>query len=163
MKLRRSGAVALSLWCAANLLAALFVTLSTLAGRPPPALALVFTTAETKSLDGRLLRVVNAQAALANPAVTALCILVLGLTWKWTVSGDRFALLLSAAVLLPLQLFGFVSDNFLGGLHFYANVLSTLMLVSGFAMLALGRDERSKCGTEDERDALAPRATDTMT
>jgi hypothetical protein len=138
MKLHRTGAIALSLWCAANMLAALLVTHSTLSGRPPPALALALSTAEIERLDARLLSVINAQAALANPAIMALCVLVLGLTWKWTASGDRFALVLSAAVLLPLQLFGFVSDNYLGGMNLYANVISTLILVSGFVLLAVG-------------------------
>ncbi len=145
---KRAGAVLLSLWCGANLLVAAAVTATTLLGRAPPALRLVFGDAELAALDPRVVAVVRAQAALANPCIVALCVLVLALTWSGAVGGTRSA---SGAVggtrsawralagtLVPLQAFGFVSDGFLGARNLAANVASSALLVAALALLSSG-------------------------
>lgn len=134
----RAGAVLLSLWSGLNLLVAAAVTALVALGRPPPALAFVLADAELARTDGRLLRVVESQALLANPCIAALCGLVLALVWKGVVAGQRWALGALAATLVPLQAFGFVSDASLGHSNLGANVLSSLALAAGLALCARG-------------------------
>jgi hypothetical protein len=64
----------LFLWGGLNLLVAVVVTATTLSGRNPPALSILLTAAEIHRLDGKVIAVVNAQAALANPCIVALCL-----------------------------------------------------------------------------------------
>lgn len=134
---RRLGLVLLSLWCVANALVALGVTALTLAGRAPPALALVMDAAEAARVEPRALGVVNAQAVLLNPLIAALCALVLVLARKGFTPATPWALPAVAAALLPVQAFGFVSDGFLGSRNLAANGASTAVLVAALGLLGL--------------------------
>ena len=110
----------------------------TMAGRDAPALGMLFSKAEMARLDGRAVAVVNAQAAITNPCIVALCVLVLVVVWKGLVNGKRWAFWAIALVLLPLQIFGFVSDAFLGHRNLVANVASSVILVSGVTLAGFG-------------------------
>jgi hypothetical protein len=125
----KAGRVLLSLWAGLNALVAAFVTLSTVMGRSPPALALVMDDAS--QVDPRALAVIQAQAAIANPLILAVCAMVL--TLIWTRPKEYWALL--AATLVPVQAFGFVSDAFLGHRNVIANAISTAMVLAGLFML----------------------------
>jgi hypothetical protein len=131
--MRKAGTVLLSLWAGLNALVALAVTVSTLLQRPPPALALMLSDAEIHVVDPRVLAVVQAQAAIANPLIIAVCALALFLAWtrppRWWPA--------LAATLLPVQAFGFISDAFLGGHNLVANLVSTLLLVLGLSLSRL--------------------------
>lgn len=130
------GAVLLSLWSGLNLLVALGVTATTLAGRPPPALGFLFDDAAINQLDPRVLAVINAQALVANPLIVALCGLTLLVLWQGVMRGARWAWAALCFTLLPVQLFGFVSDTQLGGKNLAANVVSSLVLVAGLVLCA---------------------------
>jgi hypothetical protein len=134
MRSVKLGAILLSVWTGFNLLVAVAVTGMTLAGRPPPALALMLSAGEIAALDPRALAVVNAQAAIANPVIVALCGLVLAVVWTSLVRGARWAWRALAGTLVPLQLFGFVSDAFLGQCNLAANAISTVVLIAGLAL-----------------------------
>jgi hypothetical protein len=72
--------------------------------------------------------VVAAQAAIANPCIAALCVLVLALVRR-----REYAIV--AGVLVPVQAFGFVSDGFLGHRNLAVNLGSTALLLAGLALL----------------------------
>jgi hypothetical protein len=138
MKRLKAGAVLLSIWCVLNALVALVVTVMTLAGRQAPALALMLRPADIAALDPRAIAVVNAQAAIANPLIVALCALVLIVTWTSARARARWAVPALATTLIPLQAFGFVSDAFLGDRNLAANVASTVMLLAALWLMRLG-------------------------
>jgi len=134
LKRNRAGAVLLSVWCVLNAAVALAVTIATLAGRAPPALALILSKDEIQRLDPRALAVVNAQAALANPCIVVVCALVLAIVWNGLMKGASWAWWTLAATLLPLQAFGFVSDGFLGHRNVVANLVSAFILVAALVL-----------------------------
>ncbi|MGC4117710.1 MAG: hypothetical protein QM765_24765 [Myxococcales bacterium] len=138
MKSLKVGAVLLSVWSGLNLLVAAAVTVLTLRGAAPPALGMLMTEAEALRLDPRALAVVNAQAALANPCIVALCAIVLAVVWTSLVARARWALWTLSGALLPLQAFGFVSDAYLGGRNFAANTVSSVVLLAGLGLCARG-------------------------
>lgn len=138
MKSLKAGAILLSIWSGLNLAVAAAVTAMTLAGRAPPALSFLFPASEIQRLDARLIAVVNAQAALANPCIVALCMIVLVVVWTSLVARARWALWTLAGSLVPLQLFGFVSDAFLGNRNIASNVISSVVLFVGLGLSLLG-------------------------
>lgn len=123
------------MWCGLNALVALAVTAMTLLHQPPPALRLMFDETQLAQLDPRALAVVNAQAAIANPLVVALCGMSLVLCVRAVERGERWAWLTLALSLGGVQAFGFVSDAFLGQRNLAANVGSTLVLATSLALL----------------------------
>jgi hypothetical protein len=138
VKRLKAGAVLLSIWCGLNMAVALGVTAMTLAGRDAPALSLVLADAEVRALDPRLVAVVDAQAALANPCILALAALVLVVVWTSLVARARWALPALAATLIPLQAFGFVSDAYLHNRNLVANVASTVILLTALVLARQG-------------------------
>ena len=95
---------------------------------------MMFTEPEIRRLDDKVYAVVNAQAAFANPCIVALCLTVLLLVWKGVVRKARWAFWALVGGLVPLQAFGFVSDEFLGHHNIVANVTSSVVLIVGLAM-----------------------------
>jgi hypothetical protein len=128
----KAGRVVLTLWAGLNALVAAFVTLSTVMGRSPPALALVMS--DTSGVDPKALAVIQAQAAIANPLILAVCAFVVVLLW----TRPREYGVTLAATLLPVQAFGFVSDRFLGNTNLAANAVSTVMVVVGLVLVRRG-------------------------
>ena len=105
MKSLKAGAILLSVWSGLNLLAAIAVTVLTVSHHTPPALSMLFTNDDVLRLDGRVLAVVDAQAALGNPSIAAVCILVLALVWRGVMASARWAWWALACALIPLQVF----------------------------------------------------------
>jgi hypothetical protein len=134
MRSLMAGAVLLSLWSGLNLLVAAAVTAVTLSGGEPPALSLVFGPDAPRDLDAKALAVINAQAALANPCIVALCLLVSAITWTSLVARRRWSFWALVVALVPLQAFGFASDAFLGHKNLIANVASSALLFAGLAL-----------------------------
>jgi hypothetical protein len=139
----RVGAILLSIWSGLNLIVAVHVTAATLAGASPPALALVLDEPRIARLDPQVIAVVHAQAALANPCVIALCLLVLVLVWRGVVARARWAWWTLVAALVPLLAFGFVSDGYLGHHNLAANLVSTAILTTGLALTGLALRDRA--------------------
>jgi hypothetical protein len=136
------GVILLSIWTALNFAVAAWVTVATVSGHAPPALRLVMTDDEIAHVEPRALAVINAQAAIANPLIMAVCAFVLVLLWRSRT--ERWAIVALGGILVPVQLFGFVSDSFLGGTNATANVVSTVVLLSGLgALLAATRPSPS--------------------
>jgi hypothetical protein len=136
MRSERLGVVLVSAWCIANLVVAVVVTAMTVAGSDLPALRLVMDEREIATTDPRALDVIAAQATLANPCIAALCVLVLAL-----VRQRQYAIV--AAVLVPVQAFGFVSDAFVGHRNVAVNVASSALLVAGLGFLLCIRGWRA--------------------
>ncbi len=137
----RTGLVILSLWCGLNFLVAAAVTVLTLMGRPPPALGLVMTAEQIARADPIAIAVVNTQAEIANPLIMAFCTLVLFLLW-----GTRgpTAFRMVAATTIFVQIFGFVSDGFIGHTNLIANGVSTALLLTGLALTTPGAKARAE-------------------
>jgi hypothetical protein len=125
---RKAALALLGLWTGLNALVAVYVTVATLAGRPPPALALLMTERQIRAVDPMAVAVVNAQAVIANPLIVAVCALVMVVAWQGLRAAGRWALWSIAGVLVPVQVFGFVSDGFLGGNNVVANAVSSVLL-----------------------------------
>ena len=144
----KAGAVLLTLWSGLNLLVAAMVTVMTLAGRNAPALSMLFSDSEIQTLDVKAIAVVNAQAMLANPCIVALCVVVMVIIWKGLMTRARWAFWALAGALVPLQLFGFASDAFLGDHNLVANVVSTGVLLMGLSLSAFAvfRDRQALPG-----------------
>jgi hypothetical protein len=135
----RTGVVLLTVWSGLNAVVAAAVTVFIFAGATPPVVGMVVPESAFAQLDPTLLAVINAQAALANPCIVALCALVLWILWTRVRAGDRGAQLLLVAVLIPLQACGFVSDAYLGHKNLAANLISTALLVTGLLLCAVRR------------------------
>jgi hypothetical protein len=126
----RKGNVILSIWAGLNTLVAAAVTATTVAGRPAPALLLVLDESKVADVDARVLAVVRAQAAIANPLILAVCALLMLLVWR---TQQTWSLL---AVLLPLQAFAFISDGYIGGHNLIANLVSAALVLVGLGLRA---------------------------
>jgi hypothetical protein len=129
----QTGAILLSIWSGLNLLVAAVVTGVSLASRPP-ALAMLLGDEQIARVDPKLMAVVRAQAALCNPCIVALCVLVLAMVWRAVIRRVGWAWWTLAAALAPLQAFGFVSDALLGNRNLAANLISTALLAAGLAL-----------------------------
>lgn len=131
--MRKVGLVLLGVWITLNFLVALYVTLATVSGQSPPALRMMLSESQIASVEPRALAVINAQAAIANPLIMAVCAFVVLLLVR--ARHERWAIATLAAILIPVQLFGFVSDAFLGGTAMPANIVSSIVLLGGLAAL----------------------------
>ncbi|MFT3709321.1 MAG: hypothetical protein QM817_16905 [Archangium sp.] len=131
--MRKIGLALLGVWTALNFVVALYVTIATVTGHSPPALRLVMSDAQIANVDPSALAVINAQAAIANPLIMAVCAFVVVLLVR--ARHERWAIATLGAILVPVQLFGFVSDAFLGGTAMTANLVSSVVLLGGLAAL----------------------------
>jgi hypothetical protein len=125
------GAILLTIWSGLNVLVAAWVTLATVFLGKTPVLSLLYPGVESGSFDPRLVGVIDAQAALANPCIVALCTLVLVSVWSGVLTQNRKFFWAVVIALVPLQAFGFVSDHFIGDHNLVANVISSLLLCTG--------------------------------
>jgi hypothetical protein len=141
MNFRKLGAIVVSVWCGLNILVAGAVTVQTLRGHTP---ILAMTVTDGGPLDPRLVGVIYAQAALANPLIVAFCALVLIVLWRCFARGEGWAFWALVAVLGPIQAFGFVSDRFLGNHNLTANLVSSVLLVVGLSLCDVGRRQNPK-------------------
>ena len=132
------SAVLLTIWSVLNFAVAAAVTEMTVAGAPAPALRLVMGEADMHGLDARMVAVISAQAAFCNPCIVALCLLVTVLAWKGLMARARWSWWALVGALLPLQLFAYVSDAFIGWRCVSGNVASSVLLGAAFGLAAWG-------------------------
>lgn len=130
----KAGKVLFLLWSGLNFLVAAAVTVMTVLNRPPPALALMLSSDEIATVEPKAIAVIQAQAAIANPVIMALCALSTLLVFK--ALHERWARVAVWSTLLPVQIFGFVSDSFLGGRNLVANAVSSVVLLAALALLS---------------------------
>jgi hypothetical protein len=130
----KAGAIVLSVWSALNLAVALIVTGATVADGHALLLRLLFDEAQRRALDPKLVAIIDAQALLANPCIAALCTMMLVVIWTSLIREARWAFLLLASTLLPLQVFGYVSDATIGNRNLGVNLVSTALLLAGLAL-----------------------------
>lgn len=135
--MRKLGVTLILIWAGLNALVAAYVTIETMRGAPPPALKLMMREDEIGRVEPRALGVISAQAAIANPLILAVCAFVALFLWK--LRSEPWAITALLTILVPVQLFGFVSDHFLGGTNLVANVISSAVLFSGLALTRLAR------------------------
>lgn len=145
------GAVLISLWSGVNLLLALGILVAMALGQNPPSVGLVFSDAEVVALDPKALALIRALAVLFNACAVSFCALVLALTWRGVVAGTRGSVAVVAVASGLLQLSGFWSDAYLGHHNLLANLVSTLILGAGLALVAFDQPTRGSA-----RRRLAP-------
>ena len=131
---RRIGLALLSAWSGLNLALAVVIVLAMgLFGRHAPALSLVFSDAQIRALEPRVLGVVDALAILGNGCIAGFCGLVLAVVWRGVARGVGWAWTALAITAGGIQVAGFVSDARLGHRDLIANVVSTALLAAGLA------------------------------
>ena len=132
MKRERVGAVLVSVWSGINLVLAIGVLAwITLAGRDAPCLSVLLDDAVYRAMDPRAIAVVNALAVIGNAGLAATCALVLAIAWLAPPSRARWSWPTLAAITIPLQGMGFVSDAYLDHRDWLINVGSTAVLAAG--------------------------------
>jgi hypothetical protein len=131
----RAGAVLLSIWSGLNLVLAVGILVAMTAfGRNAPALSLALAESQVRALEAQLIGLINALAVLTNACIAGFCALVLVVVWRGLVRGAPWCWSALCATTGGVQAFGFVSDAHLGSHNLVANLVSTLLLVSGLAL-----------------------------
>jgi len=139
----KAGLVLLTIWSVLEIVVAAYVTVMTLAGKVPPALALLVSPEKIPTIDANAIAVIHTQAAIANPCIIAVFVLVLALAWRCIAQGQRWAFWLLVGVLAPLQGFAFASDAFLDHHNLAANLASTGFLFAALSLCGIGLYRRA--------------------
>jgi len=135
----RAGAILLSLWTSLNLALALGILFMLLVlGKNAPALLILYGDTQATGIEPRALATVNALAVMFNACAAAICALSLSVIWVALVRRAAWAFWSLAVCLLFLQAAGFASDSFLGNRNLLANAASSLLLLSGIVLAAIG-------------------------
>jgi hypothetical protein len=133
----RAGAILLSLWTGFNLLLALGILLMLLVlGKNAPCLLILYGDIHAVGIDPRALATINALAVVFNGCAAAICALSLVVIWMALVRREVWAFWALAGSLLFLQAAGFASDSFFAHKNLVANVVSSSLLLLGFAASA---------------------------
>ena len=135
----RAGAILLSLWMSLNLALALGILFMLLVlGKNAPALLILYGDTQATGVEPRALATVNALAVMFNACAAAICALSLSVIWVALIRRAAWAFCSLAVCLLFLQAAGFASDSFLGNRNLLANAASSLLLLSGIVLAAIG-------------------------
>jgi len=135
----RTGAVLLSLWTGFNLILALGILFMLLVlGKNAPCLLILYDDMRAVGMDPRALATINALAVVFNACAAAICALSLAVIWVALVRRAVWAFWALAGSLLFLQVAGFASDAFLSHKNLVANIVSSSLLLLGFAAAATG-------------------------
>lgn len=133
----RTGAVLLSLWTGFNLILALGILFILLVlGKNAPCLLILYDDMQAVGMDPRALATINALAVVFNACAAAICALSLVVIWVALVRRAVWAFWALAGSLLFLQAAGFASDSFLSHKNLVANIVSSTLLLLGFAAAA---------------------------
>ena len=135
----RVGSIILSIYCAVNIIPALFIIVSiTFLGKNHPLLEMRISQDEITTLSPEVLALINSMAIFANGGVIALCLLSLIAIWvglkrriKWV-----FWALLTAMSFYVLA--GLVADIVSQSHYYTARIASVLIPALGFALVAIG-------------------------
>ena len=135
----RTGAILLSLWTGFNLVLALSILFMVLVlGKNAPCLLILYDDIRAVGMDPRALATINGLAVVFNGCAAAICALSLAVIWVPLVRGATWAFWALAGSLLFLQAVGFASDSFFAHKNLVANVVSSSLLLLGFAAAAGG-------------------------
>ena len=135
----RTGAILLSLWTGFNLVLALSILFMVLVlGKNAPCLLILYDDIRAVGIDPRALATINGLAVVFNGCAAAICALSLAVIWVPLVRGATWAFWALAGSLLFLQAVGFASDSFFAHKNLVANVISSSLLLLGFAAAAGG-------------------------
>ena len=135
----RTGAILLSLWTGFNLILALGILFMLLAlGKNPPCLLILYGDTSAVGMDARALATINALAVVFNGCAAAICALSLAVIWVPLIRGAVWAFWALAGSLCFLQAAGFASDSFFAHKNLVPNLVSTGLLLIGFAAAAGG-------------------------
>lgn len=135
----RTGAILLSLWTGFNLVLALRILFMVLVlGKNAPCLLILYDDIRAVGMDPRALATINGLAVVFNGCAAAICALSLAVIWVPLVRGATWAFWALAGSLLFLQAVGFASDSFFAHKNLVANVISSSLLLLGFAAAAGG-------------------------
>ena len=139
MKKLRAGAVLLTIWAGLNLLLAAGILLAMgVFGRHPPSLPMALSDVEIRALSPKAVGLMHALASLFNAAAVAYFGLVLFLVRTAVATHSRPIFRAVGVSAGFLQVFGFVSDAYLGNLNVGANILSSAVLLLAFALISRG-------------------------
>jgi hypothetical protein len=142
--MHKTGAILLSIWSGFQGLMALAIVVSmALLRRHAPSVAVFLGPSAERTLDPRVLGLIDATAILLNAIVVGLCVLLLAITWTSLRAGARWARVAMGASLGLVQLAGFLSDGYLGGHYLWANLASTAVVGLGLAATYLHRGEHA--------------------
>ena len=135
----RTGAILLSLWTGFNFVLALGILFMLLVlGKNAPCLLILYGDSRAVGMDPRALATINALAVVFNGCAAAICALSLPVIWIALVRRAVWAFWALLGPLLFLQAMGFASDSFFAHKNLVANVVSSSLLLSGFAAAAKG-------------------------
>jgi hypothetical protein len=135
----RTGAILLSLWTGFNLVLALGILFMLLVlGKNAPCLLILYDDLRAVGMDPRALATINALAVVFNACAAAICALSLAVIWVALARRAVWAFWALAGCLLFLQAAGFASDTFLAHRNLVVNVVSSSLLLLGFAAAAMG-------------------------
>jgi hypothetical protein len=137
MKSLRASMVLLSIWAGLNFLIAFAVAAITLSGATTPILSLVLDDTELRTLSPHARAIIEAQAAIANPCICALCVAITAIVWTSLRARARWALWTLIGMLVPLQACAFASDAYLGNRNLIQNLISAALLAAGLGLAAL--------------------------
>jgi hypothetical protein len=135
----KAGCIVLSCWALLNLVLALSVVVSTvLFNGDSPAIYQILEDSEVEALSAKERTSINSMAAYANGLNSAFSLTVLFVIW--------FALRQRLVWAFWCLLFGFgtaltagiAGDSVLGIVHTEVNIISTLILILGFVLTAIG-------------------------
>ena len=140
----RVGAVLLTMWTGFNLVLALCILFAIFVlGKNAPALLILYGDTHAAGMDPRALATINAIAVIFNACAAALCGLSLAVIWFALRHKARWAFWSVAGSLGFVQAAGFASDSFLGDKDLLANIASSLLLLFGLVLVAIGLLRRS--------------------
>src|SRR4051812_34211505 len=133
----RTGAILISLWTGFNLLLALGILFMLLVlGKNAPCLLILYGDIRAIGMDPRALATINGLAVVFNACAVAICALSLAVIWLALIKREVWAFWSLAGSLLFLQAAGFASDSFFGHKNLVANIISSSLLLLGFAAAA---------------------------
>jgi len=128
------GAMILSGWCLLNILPGVGSLLFIWRGNHAPALRMLLTGEEIRTLDARALAAIDGLAILLNTLIVVYCGLVLLVIRKCLLKRERWSFFVLATGALILQAAGYISDRLFTGRNFLVLNLSSLILLVGFGL-----------------------------
>jgi hypothetical protein len=133
--MKKIGLYFISFWVSFNLLLAVGILISIfLLGKNAPAITILFSESDLKSLDPKVIATINSIAVLLNAVIAAFCFLSITLFWRFHFQADTRVFWIVSGSLLFVQIFGFASDYFLGNTNLLPNVLSSCLLLIGIGL-----------------------------
>jgi len=133
----RTGAILLSLWTGFNLILALGILFMILVlGQNAPCLLILFGDIRAAGMDPRALATINGLAVVCNACAAAICALSLTVIWLALIKREMWAFWALVGSLIFVQVAGFASDSFFAHKNLVANIISSSLLLLGFAAVA---------------------------